>query len=170
MAFLNITKQQNKDIVKKIDNTNYMKLGKPTSRLDLFCFAVAMGVREGGVDTNTPLQNKESFVRDEYIGNERFLFSSLFFDERDIKSNPSMIDNVIDDVQTFQMAEKFAETGFEVIKDYMHQLSEMQLCYQLLEEMDNKYQKILDEMPKEHIGIEFAEEPLNKVADDSKIY
>lgn len=169
MAFLNITKQQNKDIVKKIDSTNYMKLGKPTSRLDLFCFAVAMGVREGGVDINAPLQNKESFVRDEYIGNERFLFSSLFFDERNVKTNPSMIDNVIDDVLTFQMAEKFAEAGFDVIKDYMHQLSDIQLCYQLLEEMDNKYQKILKDIPMEHIGIEFYEEPLMKVADDTEI-
>lgn len=168
MAFLNINKQQNKDIVKKIDQTNYMKLGKPTSRLDLFCFAMAMGIREGGVDINTPLQNKESFVRDEYIGNERYLFSALFFDEQDIKSKPSMIDDVIDETQTFQAAEKFAEMGMEVIKDYMSQMGEMQFCYHLLDEMEQKFPFIIKEMPKEHIGIEFSEgTPM--VADDSDI-
>ena len=57
MAFLNINKVQNKNIVRKIDQSDYMKLGKPTSRLDLFDFAMALGVRQGSPDIDTPLSN-----------------------------------------------------------------------------------------------------------------
>lgn len=169
MAFLNISKTQNKNIVKTIDRENYMRLGKPTSRLDLFDFAVALGVHGGGVDTQTPLQNKESFVRDEYIGNERYLFSALCFEELEVWKNHNLIDQVIDDNVSFQIAEKYAEEGFKILEDYMKQMGEMPFCYKLIAEMDSIYMRIKDELPKEHIGIEFEGNSTSNAADESEI-
>lgn len=167
MAFLNISKTQNKNIVRKVDQENYMKLGKPTSRLDLFDFAVALGVRQGSADIDTPLANKESFVRDEYIGNERYMLASLYFVDH-VLTHPEDLDNVIDDSITFQVAEKYAEDGFTILNDYMKQLGPLPFAYKLIDEMDSKFDKILKELPKEHIGYEFDSEIGLMAADGSK--
>lgn len=167
MAFLNISKAQNKNIVRKVDQDNYMKLGKPTSRLDLFNFAMALGVRQGSPDIDTPLSNKESFVRDEYIGNERYMFASLYFVDHVI-SHHEDLDKVIDDSITFQVAEKYAEEGFNILNDYMKQLGELSFAYKLIDEMDSRFQQIKNDLPKEHIGYEFDSEIGLIAADESK--
>lgn len=155
MAFLNIVKTQNKNIVKAIDIQDYMKLGKPTSRLDLFDFAVALAARYGAPDINNLITNKESFIRDEYIGKERYMLASIYFDEH-VKQNPQDIDSVIDDNVTFPVAEVYAEEGFNILKDFMQSKGEMLLTHELLQEMDIIYDRIKDSLPKEKIGYEFS--------------
>ena len=168
MAFLNINKVQNKNIVRKIDQSDYMKLGKPTSRLDLFDFAMALGVRQGSPDIDTPLSNKDSFVRDEYIGNERYMFASLYFVDH-IKSHPEDLEKVIEDAITFQVAEKYAEDGFNILNDYMKNLGELSFAYMLISEMDEKFEQIKNDLPREYIGYEFDSEIGLMAADKSQI-
>lgn len=167
MAFLNINKKQNKEIVKKIDQDNYMRLGKPTSRLDLFNFAVALGYKHGASASGEGISNKESFVRDEYIGNERYMLASLFFVDY-VLNKKADLEDLIDDSVTFPLAEKYAEEGFNILNDYMKSSGEKKLMYKLLGEMDTKFPEIIASLPKEHVGYEFDEEPTIKmVADDS---
>ena len=168
MAFLNINKNQNKIIVRKVDQQDYMKLGKPTSRLDLFNFAMALGVRQGGADIDTPLSNKDSFVRDEYIGNDRYMYAALYFVDHVI-SHREDLEKVIDESITFQVAEKYAEEGFGILKDYMEQLGELPFAYKLIDEMDSKFEQIKKDLPKEHIGYEFDSEIGLMAADESKL-
>lgn len=168
MPFLNISKDQAKKIVRKIDQENYMKLGKPTSRLDLFNFAVALGVRQGAADINTPLPNKESFVRDEYVGNERFMYSALYFVDH-VTKHPEDLDNVIDDNITFQVAEKYAEEGFGILMDYMSEMGELPLTYKLIGEMDKKFEEIRDELPKPYLSIELDSVAMDMAADNNGI-
>lgn len=166
MAFLNITKKQNKEIVKKIDQEDYMRLGKPTSRLDLFNFAVALGVRQGIIDDSEGISNKESFVRDEYIGNERYMLSSLFFVDYVLKKHADL-ESLIDDAITFPLAEKYAEEGFNILNDHMNKKGGKNFMYMLLSEMDTKYHEIENDLPKEHVGYEYEEPPQKMAADDS---
>lgn len=168
MAFLNINKTQNKGVVKAIDQKNYMKLGKPTSRLDLFTFAVALGYRYSSPETDVPLANKESFIRDEYIGNERHMLSALYYQDY-VKVGKADIDKVIDSNLTFQVAEKYAEDGFQILESEMNQMSELAFTMKLLAEMDLMYDKIKDTLPKEHIGFEYDITEGRKAADESSV-
>lgn len=142
MAFLNISSKNKKGILNDIDKQNYFCLASPTSRLDLYNFMLALGYNNG---LPTELESaKESLIREEYVNNQRFIYSAVYFTahESGCIENIEEITNVD---KIFLLMDKYANTGFSVITDYMRDLGEMALAYKLIPEMDEMYEQFLQD-------------------------
>lgn len=148
MAFLNISSKTKKDIIKKLDRSDYFKLSNPgTSRPELYNFALALGCRRG---YPTDISDaKESLVREEYVANSRYIYSSLYFSEHVNCGHKDNLDNLIRAEETFALADKYANTGFDVLNDYYESTPDSVLVYKLIQEMDEIYQSIKAELEKQ---------------------
>ncbi|AZV56430.1 hypothetical protein [Clostridium sp. AWRP] len=125
-----------KEIVDRIDKNKFLGLNNPnTSRIDLFLFAMALGMDT----TPTEVKQKETFIRDEYIKikHDAFFYSAFIYKMED-KENFDAIKN-IDNV--YEFAEKYANTGFDLIDDMMKTKSESVSELELVKEMDQEYDK-----------------------------
>lgn len=146
MTFLNVAVNLKKSgVIKTIDRTDYFKLANPgTSRPDLYNFALALGFSRG---YPTEIEGaKESFVREEYVNNARYIYSSIYFSEYVNQGHKDEVDNLIYAENTFALADQFANTGFSVLKDLVENEPEETLTYKLIQEMDEIYEKIKDEL------------------------
>lgn len=138
MAFLNISNKNKAGILKQIDSQNYLGLFD-CSRLELYNFMVALGYRSGYA---TDFEgSKESFVRGEYVNNIKHAFSALYFEQ-----NPDSVEEVSDTDKVYSLADKYANTGFSVISDYMKECNEHTLTMKLMAEMDSMYEEIKSEL------------------------
>lgn len=142
MAFLNISVKNKKGVLDTIDRQNYFKLGNSDcARLDLYSFLVALGNHRGYA---SELEGtKDSFVREEYVkgANIRFAYSAIYFDS--FSNAQSEIEHITETDRIFPMMDKYANTGFQIISDYMQQHSEQALAYKLIAEMDTMYEQFL---------------------------
>lgn len=148
MAFLNISSKTKKDIIKKLDRSDYFKLSNPgTSRPELYNFALALGYRRG---YPTDISDaKESLIREEYVANSRYIYSSLYFAEHVNSGHKDDLDNLIHAEETFALSDKYANTGFDVLNDYYESTPDSVLVYKLIQEMDEIYQSIKEELEKQ---------------------
>ena len=96
----------------------------------------------------TPIQNvgaTKSFVRTEFLTNVEPLLSCLYYD-KELKDDLENIDNICNRDEVYNLAEKCANTGFGILKDWTDQLDEETLFYKLIGYMDKKYEDIKDEI------------------------
>lgn len=125
-----------KNIVKRIDENKYLdlQLGE-TTRLDLFLFAIALGLET----LPTELIQKDTFIRDEYVTTkyEAFLYS-LFAHLLNDKKN---IDEIIYKDKVYELAQKYANTGFSLIGEMMNSKPESVSVLEMVAEMDQEYNK-----------------------------
>lgn len=138
MAFLNISVKNKNGILRKIDEERYLGLDK-CSRLELFSFMVALGFECG---YSSEFEGaKESLVREEYTKNNNlyYVFSALYFND-----NKDKVEEIADTDRVFALSDKYANTGFSVISDYIGQHSSYALAMKLLKDMDNIYEKYKD--------------------------
>lgn len=146
-VILNIAKVYDDGFIEDIEKRKYFQLYKnAATRTDLYCFAIALGEMEG--KEPTPIQNvgaTKSFVRTEFLTNVEPLLSCLYFD-KELKDNTENIDNICNRDEVYNLAEKCANTGFGILKEYTEHLDEETLFYKLISYMDKEYEKIKNEL------------------------
>lgn len=143
---INVLEKNIKEVVSRLDSSKFFGLNNSaTKRPDLFNFLVSLGVERGYPKELT--SKKTSFVRTEYIENNncRFLYSSLYFHEM-ISDNPTeKIDMITNDNEILDLVEKYANTGFDVIAEYMDQYSDEEMMLDLISQMDDWYKEYFGE-------------------------
>ncbi len=140
MAFLNISSKNKNGILQKLDDERYFCLHQSAcSRLDLFSFMVALGFESGYASDFTGSQ--ESLVREEYAktNNICYAFSALYFNE-----NKEKVEEIADKDKVFSLADKYANTGFSVMSDFMKDFSSHALAMKLLTDIDKMYDQYKD--------------------------
>ena len=138
MAFLNISVKNKNGILRKIDDERYLGLDDCT-RLELYSFMVALGFASGYPSDFDGA--KDSLVREEYAKNNNicYAFSALYFND-----NMDKVEEIGDTEKVFGLADKYANTGFSVMSDYMNEYSQSALAMKLLAEMDAMYEDYKD--------------------------
>lgn len=141
MAFLNISTKNKKGVLSDIDRQNYFCLGNSSlARLGLYNFVLALGYNNGlPTDLDTP---KESFVREEYINNNRYLYAAVYFSKHEQKCIEN-IESLTDKDNIHILMDKYANTGFSVLADYMKDFGEKALAMKLIAEMDEMNMQFL---------------------------
>ncbi|KUO76551.1 MAG: hypothetical protein APF77_05325 [Clostridia bacterium BRH_c25] len=135
---INITKKA-RELVSKIDETKYFGLqDNIISRSELFLFAMAIGA-----DTiPTKLENTYpgGLILEKSIENRtKALMYALFIKNLEGKD----LDEIAKKDAVYTMAQEYANTGFEIIEDYMGKKKDIDLIWDLLEELDSQYQSII---------------------------
>ena len=137
---LNYTRKA-QEIVSKIDETKFMGLNFPTTtRSDLFMFAMAFGINTG---VSTKLQNTYpgGLVLDSSIdGRTKALLYAFSIGSND---NPDVLDYVTSKDKVYTAAQELANTGFDIIDDYMATKKETSLLWTLIEELDEQYNEMM---------------------------
>lgn len=138
MAFLNISAKNKNGILKKIDEERYLGLDDCT-RLELYSFMVALGFSSGYPSDFDG--SKESLVREEYTKNNNicYAFSALYFHD-----NKDKVEEIADTEKVFALADKYANTGFSVMSDYIKEYSQNAFAMKLLADMDTMYEQYKD--------------------------
>lgn len=132
---INITKKA-KSIVDKIDQSKYLGLEFPTTtRSELFILATAIGIDT--VPTKLENINPGGLILESSIDNTtRALMYAYFISKL---PNVNMLDNVTNKEYVYTTAQEFANTGFEILDDYIDHKKDSDLIWDLLEELDNQY-------------------------------
>ena len=140
MAFLNISVKNKNGILKKIDEERYLGLDDCT-RLELYSFMVALGFASGYPSDFDGA--KDSLVREEYTKNSNvcYAFSALYYND-----NKDKVEEIADTDKVFALADKYANTGFSVMTDYINKFSQNALSMKLLADMDNMYEQYKDSL------------------------
>lgn len=128
-----------KRTIEKIDSAKLLNLdNKNCSRMELFLFALALGV-ESGIETE--LSKTDTLVRAEYLNtkNEAYLYS-VFISELPDGGN---LDNINDIGKVFGKAQRYANTGFKILEGMMEK-AENVVQLELLQELDELYEKNFD--------------------------
>ncbi len=138
MAFLNISSKNKNGILRKIDDERFLGLDECT-RLELYSFMVALGFERGYPSDFDGA--KESLVREEYTKNSNicYAFSALYFND-----NKDKVEEIADSDKVFALADKYANTGFNVMLDYINEYSPNALAMKLLADMDAMYEQYKD--------------------------
>lgn len=126
-----------KKAIDKIEETHYFDLHNAmTSRTNLFLFAMALGLET----VPTDFTQKESFVRVEYftVHDEALLYSAFINQIEDKDS----IDECVENDKVFDLAQKYANTGFTLIDNMIETKPESMAILEMIEELDNEYEKI----------------------------
>lgn len=135
---------EQKKIVSKIDETHYLDLqyggGKnvSTSRMDLFLFAMALGM-----DTvPTEVKQPDTFVRDEYVKtkHDAFLYAAFIHNMED----KTDLDAVSNKEQVYKLAQSYANTGFNLLGDMMENKTEAVAELELIKEMDESFKDFFE--------------------------
>ena len=144
---LNIAKAYDDGFIEDIEKTKYFQLHKnAASRTDLYCFAIALAEMEG--KEPSPISSVgagKSIVRTEFLTNVEPLLSCLFYDKV-LKDHPEEIDEICNRDEVYNLAEKCANTGFGILKDWTEHLDEETWFYKLIGYMDKTYEEIKDEI------------------------
>jgi len=144
---LNIAKTYSNGFIADLEKSKYFQLHKnEATRADLYCFAIACAIVEG--KEPTPIQNVgpvTSFVRTEFLTNYEPLFSCLFFEEY-LKDKPDKIDEICNRDNVYDLMEKYANTGFGIIKKWTEEIEEETLFYKLVGYMDKVYDEVKEEV------------------------
>ena len=144
---LNIAKVYDDGLIGNIEKTKYFQLHKnATSRTDLYCLAIALCEMEQ--KDPTPISTvgaTKSIVRTEFLTNVEPLLSCLYYD-KELKDNPEKIDNICNRDEVYNLAEKCANTGFGILKEYTEHIDEETLFYKLISYMDRRYEELKEEL------------------------
>lgn len=126
--------QTAKKVIDKIDELDYLGLGKQSaSRSELFLFAMSLGV-----DTYpTRLDSVIGLILEKsFSAQMQSLLYALFIDK---KTNQDMLDLITDKEQVYSLAQKYANTGFEILEDYMQKGKDVEVVWSLIDEIDKQY-------------------------------
>ena len=130
-----------KRIIDKIDKSKLLSLDiKNCSRLDLFLFAMALGI-DSGIETD--LSKIDSLVRGEYIKTkyEAYLYAAFIGDI----DNTDDLELLNDVGNIYSKAQKYANTGFMLIDSYFEKAEEV-VKLELLQGLDQAYNSIAEDL------------------------
>lgn len=143
MAFINISNKNKNGVLKQIDRQDYLGLHS-CSRLELYSFALALGYKKG---YPSDLEGgKDSFVREEYTQHNtiRHAYSAVFFKENE-ETNKQEIEEIANTDKVFALTDRYANTGFSAIEDYMKQYDSLPLAMKLIAEIDEMYEDYIND-------------------------
>ncbi|MEW9080845.1 hypothetical protein [Terrisporobacter glycolicus] len=132
---------EQKKIVNRIDEIQYLDLhyggnkNMSTARLDLFLFAMALGM-----DTvPTEIKQPDTFIRDEYvkIKHDAFFYAAYIHNLNDKND----LDSIVNKDQIYKLAQNYANTGFNLIGDMMQNKSESVAELEIIKELDEEFEK-----------------------------
>ena len=128
-------------LLERVDERNYMGLGlKGCTRSELFLFAMSLGVES---ETKTEVNNPYSggLILDKSIdGKTRASMYSHFISAlRDPIADIDAIDNKS---SVYKAAEHYANTGFEIIADYLENKTPEVLVLDIFLELDRQYNEL----------------------------
>lgn len=137
---------EQKKIVSKIDEMQYLDLhlggGKSvsTARIDLFLFAMALGM-----DTvPTEVKQPDTFIRDEYVKVKHdALFYAAYIHNLKDKND---LDSILNKDQVYKLAQNYANTGFDLIGDMMQTKTESVSELELIKELDGEFERFFGEI------------------------
>lgn len=131
---------EQREIVKKIDEGNFLGLDKNTPRIDLFMFALALGI-EGKIPSE--IKKPDSFIRDEYVKPKHdALLYAVFFSETDDKDD---LDAFLNKDAVYKLAQNYAIRGFDEIGLLMETKNPNSIESKYIQEMDEAYNKIFEQ-------------------------
>lgn len=141
---LNIDSKKKINLIPKLDNSDFFRLSNNNCyRKDLFNFGLALGYKRG---YPTKLDKRESFIRAEGLDNDKFLYNSVFFKEK-IDGNPEKIDKITDNTLIFDTIENYVNTGLDIIAEYMRDMTEENMMFKLIQEIDEAYKDFHEDFP-----------------------
>lgn len=136
---LNISKDSKK-IIEKIDSSQFMNLDSShTSRASLFSFAMAIGLET--LPTDLDSLHPGGLVLDSSIDSrtKSLIYSYIIANSE----NKETLDDVSDKEKVYNSVQKLANTGFQVIEDYMDNHNEEEVLWEILNELDQQYDEIV---------------------------
>lgn len=132
------------DVIERIDSENYMGLGNnKTTRSELFLFAMALGVESGHKKSLTSVYTG-GLVLDKSIDSKTraCMFAQLI---NEMKNADDQLDEITDKGNVYKTAEQYANTGFEIIADYLDNKKPLDLALDIFQELDEMYEEITQE-------------------------
>ncbi len=132
---------KSKELIDKLDESNYFGLGKSTiNRSELFLFAMALGI-ELDIETQFTNPYPGGLILEKSIDNKTIAI--MYSECINTLSDPdNELDLITDKGRLYKLAEHLANTGFEVIDDYVKTKKPTELLLDLLIELDEQYEKI----------------------------
>lgn len=132
---ISISKRARESVV-KIDETQFLGLQDSiTSRSELFSFAMAIGV-ETGIPTKLENVYPGGLILEKSIDScTKALMYALFIGQLDTGD----LDKITKKDAVYSLAQEYANTGFEILEDYMRKKKDFTLIWELLEELDLQY-------------------------------
>ncbi len=146
-SVLNISKKVKEDLIPAIERSEFFRLNlQNCNRHDLFNFALALGYKRG---YQTDLNSRDSLIRSEAVGINRYMYDSVFFSEM-IEDKPDSIDMITNENEVFSVVEQYANTGFSVIKDKMNgNIKDEDFLFELIADMDVMFKEFRKDFPEE---------------------
>lgn len=130
------------EIIDKIDRKNYFGLSKSViTRPELFLFAMALGYET----LPTKLENTVGLFLDkdtERLGTLKSLMYALFI--KDLK-NQDQLDEIDNTNKVYDLCQQYANTGFEILEDYLKNKTEDALTMNLIKENNESYDKLFND-------------------------
>jgi hypothetical protein len=127
---------KNSKVVDKIDERNFLNLGKESglSRIDLYLYAMAQGKHAG-----SKLSKKDSLVRGEYVERKIEaipLITALYIGSK----NEFELSKLAKNNKMFEYADECANTGFSAIEQMMESMSPENLELNIIKQLDEIYE------------------------------
>ena len=133
--------QKAHDVIEHIDSENYMGLGgNKLTRSELFLFAMSLGIESRH---KTPLSNVYTggLVLDKSIDSKtRAGMLAQYVDELNDPSD--QLDAIADTGNVYKNAEQYANTGFEILADYLENKKPFDLALEMFMELDEAYRLV----------------------------
>lgn len=132
---ISISKKARESVI-KIDETKFLGLqDSMTSRSELFSFAMAIGI-DTGIPTKLENIYPGGLILEKSIDSRtKALMYALFINQLDTGD----LDEIGKKDAVYSLAQEYANTGFEILEDYMQKKKDLSLVWKLLEELDSQY-------------------------------
>lgn len=123
-----------------IDSKKYLDLDKSTTtRMELFLFAMSLGI-----DTKTPTTlssiSQGGLALEQAIKNQDKALMHAYY----IHNLPQeeTIDSAADKDKVYPMAQEYANTGFQILEQYMQTKPSETIFWELVKELDEQYEQL----------------------------
>lgn len=131
------------EVVARLREANYMELNEgAANRSEIFLFAMAFGA--GSVPTKLDGLNEGGWVLEKSIESQtRALMYALFIS----KLEGGELDEIMDKGRVYAMAQEYANTGFEVLENFLDTKKDGEAVWDILADLDRLYTENLAGRP-----------------------
>ena len=135
---LNIS-QKTKAIVDELDRTKFMNLDSGSiTRSELFLFAMSLGAET--VPTKLEAINPGGFILEKSIDSTTL---ACIYALSISKHSGTDLDDITDKSEVYKLAQEYANTGFEIIENYLSaKKNSRDLVWELMREADEQYKTL----------------------------
>ncbi len=125
------------NLIDVIDKKRYLDLDKYTiTRTELFLFAMALGI-ETKAATSIEGASQVGLILEQSMKNiDKSLIYALFLHSHTSDGN---LDDALNKDNVYSVAQQYANTGFQIIDDFINTKSAEKLSWELIKELDEQY-------------------------------